>query len=634
MVKASILDNCIDLTCPGLKDLIQQTSSASNDPVISFYRSIIWTAVISQFQILYSFLINSFHQLGLDWVSSYNLGQLLGVLIIALGLATFLHALFGNVPSGIALIFLSVSYLPTYGLTLPVPGNISLGIAMLSWGLIIKRTTWMGVWLPSLVFLTCGMHDIGKAWSVITFLLLAGCFKWPPSSKEFKTILSTVVVFLIFLFYPFFLDNLAFKGFGFIKPEQLNYVRVIKENINEAIFITGRTMLFVGGVGLSLVISFAGFLHLSPHKRKSGVILLVSLLGLCIVSLFFILPFYPANIFYRMIAPLWVLIVGAVSYTACKGLPRLWKFRKTIFGFREELSHSTNFLSSQGWTILGYFISVLILSGAVGSILLESYVMARNLKNIIKTSDFTFNKNQPNIVLQGQPKCGTVAYNFYPGLYYYLMQGATKCGALYLPAILNSPEAIILEQRRNDITHSVFRNPIKSYKNRILVSSKQDVVFNLLHQGSNGTLRVLIENSNRKTDIIIGFGKGKEKLITLDPFYREWIDLTDIALKDSKEITIRVARQSGHVFVSGVRIFSDSKIDSKELLWPWGQGVVISYYSLREELFLLENGYEAKRLNNNRTTINFNAKEFAGLEGFNYEVLDDAGITILAKVSP
>ena len=156
---------------------------------------------------------------------------------------------------------------------------------------------------------------------------------------------------------------------------------------------------------------------------------------------------------------------------------------------------------------------------------------------------------------------------------------------------------------------------------------------NLLHQSSNGSFRVLIENSNRKADIIIGVGKGKEKLITLDPFYREWIDLTDIFLKDSKEITLRVSKQSGHVFLSGVRIFSDSMRGAKELLWPWGQGVVISYHSLKEELFFLPNRYQTRRLNNNKTTINFNAKEFTGLEGFNYEVLDDTGVTILAKVS-
>ena len=96
--------------------------------------------------------------------------------------------------------------------------------------------------------------------------------------------------------------------------------------------------------------------------------------------------------------------------------------------------------------------------------------------------------------------------------------------------------------------------------------------------------------------------------------------MLDLSEEKRLNISIRQIEPVNKTYIAGVRIASDNANIRKNVRWPWNQGVTIAYRATIERHTPVD------------VDARFNLYEKIPLKGVNYEVLDDHGFTVLARI--
>src|SRR5690349_399174 len=171
ILKAAEMQQCFLQECPALNDLRQQLTASSENEEISWLRYREYVRAFAVYHPLHSMLLASLHAAGLPWAASYTSIQIAGSLFLSLAVSYWLYRLFGAGPAGIALFFLAFTPFPGQGLHYIVPSNLALGIGMLTWASLLKRTSrsrWIVIGSPLLLVL---MHPIGRLYALLGMVL-------------------------------------------------------------------------------------------------------------------------------------------------------------------------------------------------------------------------------------------------------------------------------------------------------------------------------------------------------------------------------------------------------------------------------------------------------------------------------
>jgi hypothetical protein len=289
ILKAEQMRSCFWMDCPAVKDLRQQLSIPPTNEQSAWDRNRHYHRTVRIYHPFHSVILLAFHTMGLSWENAYNVTAMCGAVFIACALGYWLYGIFGYGPSGIALFLSAFTYFSGQGLHFVVPSNLSLGVAILTWGIIIqarKQYQWL---LPLCILAMITMHSIGQVYAVVTLLVYI-LFNYSSFSKHTWIISGTCVVILVLFWgFPLLLSQDLFSRYPIAqKTKGLNDYR---ENVDIAINLARKLVNTYRGnfliFGTALLIGF--FSTFAGQRRK--VLFMGGVLGFLLLgSLFYVYP--------------------------------------------------------------------------------------------------------------------------------------------------------------------------------------------------------------------------------------------------------------------------------------------------------------------------------------------------------
>ncbi|MBF0140514.1 MAG: hypothetical protein HQL74_09555 [Magnetococcales bacterium] len=224
-----------------------------------------------------------------SWFDAYLIVKVLGGLVIAVGAAWWLYALFGPVVAGLVLLFLGPAdcRLPEHALTQVQPGNISIGLAMLFWGLLARHPAVMGKWLPLMFILLSAMHQLGTGLAGVT-LATYPLLRWRAMNRQDGwVVLTGVITIILLLAIPYLVEFPVLGIYRFLNDANLSHTLIYIKNLE---FIGQRITLWMELYHLNAASTLGIILFLlafSLYKRWFvWVVFLTFLVGLCMLTIF------------------------------------------------------------------------------------------------------------------------------------------------------------------------------------------------------------------------------------------------------------------------------------------------------------------------------------------------------------
>jgi hypothetical protein len=295
-----------------IKDVeIQSLSSKNEGQQLSWIRSNIAVRVLGNIYPTYSILSGTALKIFSDLTWAYALTELVGLLLMTIGLSWFFFEVTGPAVAGFSLIPLSFAILPGQGIASFIPSNITLSCFLILWAYLWRKKEKISLIITGFfIFLMLGMHPIAKIYLVLTPLLYWICLKDLKDLRNFQTsrlLLTILIAILPILILP--------KIFPILIPVptalsgSINFTSGFIYNFNEA--IKQINILFFAHNILWIFLLVGGAVILPKKVLMFPLNYLISGAVAClIISLFFTLPGFPAELFKR----LWVLffIIGAL----------------------------------------------------------------------------------------------------------------------------------------------------------------------------------------------------------------------------------------------------------------------------------------------------------------------------------
>ncbi len=589
IIKATQIEQgCFLQDCPAIETLQSELKDATNNAGLDWTRYRAYARVSLVYHPLHSLILTGLHAVGLSWETAYQILLISGAIIIGLGAGLLAQSMFGSVAAAITLIILSFSQFQGQGLHLIVPSNISLGLMMLSWAFIISRRE-KAYWLIfTLIIATVTMHAAGKIYALMTL----GVFFLLDRRVLTAKIIGGYLVMLLPIASMFVLPHVVSKPVLSLPPEpmgDMTYWEGFKNNILQAFFIVrswdGRVLFDKVWIGyfsaafaaLSLCsLALVSLFCLAPQRRKMFLLVAGGMAALCFVSMFFVLPHYPAELFSRVWCAAAVLIAGAASYT-------ILNFEKVML---------QNLRAIRPFAVGVFFVMlVMLIIGGSRSI----YKTASLMKDI---ENVEFSNAQVDYI---KSNCGTMLYTAETNLLYYLSQNALHCPSVYMPGLKDRADGEEIIGKLPSPYLLVVDQPLPT----------------TIHIKKKSETAISFDNYTGPKQVSLKFGSDipaihltvhiNEKPFDLTAHPGEWLSLPESIQKGDK-VTI-----SGDfdppVYLHGIMVGKQK--DAQD--WPWGQGIVLTYKTRVIE------GYNFSFQSHTKSIFN------------KFDIIDSAGSSLLVK---
>lgn len=470
--KAAQMETCFWQECPALQDLRIQLHAPTRDPEVGFQRIRAHVRNLLVYTPLYSAVLVGLHQVGLSWEAAYQLVCYLAIPFFGLVFAFWLRSMWGLAPAGIAMGMLAPQVFSDQGLHFVVPSNLALGIAALMWSRVITRrgdAPWTLV-LGTVVLVT--LHPIGRAYAIITLLISIILAGFPRTRNAWLPPVLTVLLVGIASALPFIVHqpDLAIRpypypeGHTWITELQLTQARGTKNSLKMIQTLTVNNV-FIGTLLLCGAI-VVGYRTLPPARRAE--LLTITLLFGAVVtaSLFVVRPHYPASLFERISIPLIILLVGAAARAIWAGIVHAG----TLLHLQQSGQQQPVQQPGQGeqkhdryehaTLTRAHLVLVVVI---VPLLFIHTMLAARPLwlaeiENMISDQDIALEPAQVEVLHTYADAGHRVLYIHETLRDFYLTHGATRYGAVFQPALANSPQAAAWFQRP-DLRFAVLWNP-------------------------------------------------------------------------------------------------------------------------------------------------------------------------------
>ena len=185
---------------PAMGDLMQQLGPPSDQPEVARQRALAGSRIFPFYHPLFSATLIALNKLGLDLMTAFKVVWSLGPLIFGLAFAYLLTGLFGASAAGLAMGLLAFKVFPDTGLHFVVPSNLTMALALIMWGRLVRRRG-KAPWTLALGSLAlAAMHPIGLIYAVMSVVLALLLLKAKDRSRIYLASLFVVsLVALVFI---------------------------------------------------------------------------------------------------------------------------------------------------------------------------------------------------------------------------------------------------------------------------------------------------------------------------------------------------------------------------------------------------------------------------------------------------
>lgn len=586
MLKAAeIKDGCFTQDCPALNDIRIQVTTPADDPEIAGIRNRIYHRLFVVYHPLHSLLMVGLDRLGIPFETSFDLINAIAKIMIPLSVAYFVYSVWGPRTAALALLLLAVSLFWGPGIHQVKTHSFVLGASFFLWAGIYRQKSWAIYGLPFFIVAMCLTHPLGNLTSLAAILLFIATSGWPLPRKA---IVITGFSLGLTLFF-FALPNLVHTPeFGFdpvsFYPGQWNYWANLSMTLPVSLgWISEWTSSF-GGIFMAVVLFLVGFFAVPAAEKRKFLMLLYLTLGLGILSIVYVVPWY-GDISFTRIWP----IVGVVWVsTAAAGL------RYLINGLTQIRwpSVSSSSRSRVDWPLLTKAVLGVLIICILGSYFISSISDYFESKEALSQPGKSLNQNQIQIVrstdLEGAND--TILYMDEFAMHYYMTYGGLNYGAIYYPALRRTMDLEFwMQERSADITFVVNQNPMSNIplteNDGILLRPGESfrVQFDSVQVDRN--LYILLPQRTDDTVLSLIYGQDPDDATSFNikPGPTEWIEIPDETVQ-SESLLIRVAAQSSPLEIHGIQT---SRIPAPTL-WPWDQGIALTYEDSAGNLFVSE----------------------------------------------
>lgn len=618
MLRGAQFLECPRQDCRALEDVRPSLEPTSLDPNLLKLQWDKYTRLFAFHTPIHSVALAGFHKIGLNWIEAYRLLKALGAMLMVAGTSYWLFSLFGFTAGGLAALLVGLTYFVGHGYIWIAPGNISLGVAMIAWGLTVhigRRAAW---WILLAIVLATFMHSIGRGYgvvSVVAYFVILGRPRTPGDwavligglGAVFVYTLATLIISRPELSVPFTVSSV-------LAPSPLD---VIKDNILEVPRITGRTVDMAGGVVPSaLLVVLAVFL--TERSRRRGVIVFLALLGgLAAFGLLHVWPRIPAELFARLWIGLAVLTTGCIAIVYCHASVACAKLIWTTWKSGIiDLTDSQFLLSPRGYCVFFLVTATVVLTGALSLHTAKGlYAHYRARIMITGRHDYSFDIAQVERIFSPGGSCGTIAYMREEPMHAYFLYGAMKCGAIFYPAARYTAnyKDRLQSVGENRLTHVVGWNPMAQWRGSQEISAARPMTITLGKQIASGKLTIRMHNPGAETFLVLTDSEGTGSFRQPIPGnWSGWISFPSLTLAPDTNMVLTT--QAGSAAVRGIRLGTDLSLN-----WPWDQGISMS--------FQRSIPYQYSR----PVDISFSAEVLFPKE-FSAKVVADEGFSVLGQI--
>lgn len=293
---------------PAVETIRDLASTPAADPSVQFQRDRVGLRITgisaSPFYVFGGVLLNS----GLSAAFTFAVMECLTASILAVGAAAFLSAVFSHRSAALALVMLALAILPRQGLHFLIPSVLSLGLALLSLGFILRGPAkWRLVTLALLVGVSVSVHTIGKAYAALLLAAAVLC----PSIEQRKLVLNLKVLAAILSGVGLGLTADHLPGTlspqtGVLPALDLTSIganiRAFAEDLRKLLF-SQPLLTALCGAGLAFTVA-----RKTISGRQIGLLLLF--FGVIAAASAIVLPGYPGELMARMLIPFVILAAG------------------------------------------------------------------------------------------------------------------------------------------------------------------------------------------------------------------------------------------------------------------------------------------------------------------------------------
>jgi hypothetical protein len=627
IIKAAEMESCFLQDCPALADLRKQLAEPSSDEQVIWLRYREYTRAFVVYHPLHSLLLAGLDKAGFTWESAYNVITVSGVIFISLAIGYLLYVLWGPVVAGIALAGLSISLFPGQGLHYIVPSNLSLGIAIFTWAVVIHKKERARWFMLAGILAMISMHTNGRLYALITealfWLVTGGQLPWRMPRKSL--IAASLGLLLVVL--SFALPLVIQRPDLLVKADPLPPAWQPRQGLINNLTAAGVIVTAWGAAFGSLLVAGllvgAGLYFTPRHRLKPVLSLLVLLVAVAAATLFYVLPRYPAEAFGRIWVPLAILLTGLIAQAFVGWISALSSSLLAVVQHRTTpIFRGRWILSRQGWALVGMVaLGVAFLSAAFIYVPSGTSAVSQTSEIMTNKQNISLDPSQPALLLSKD--CGKVLYMDEVPMHFYLTRGALRCGAIYYPPLAKTPYENPWVKNNKKIRYLVAWNP------SVIRGTNTGGSTRVLTAGDQLTIRNLA--SRRLDSIWISFDNpGPEVTLTAKATDSSLPEATDIQLKvparssssvkitdqagiTATDITLAMPEDSQLIRIEGIRVDPLSNLN-----WPWDTGISLDYQPANPLVL--------------PTTITFNSNDLAPTLGRPIHVLADNGDTVLAEV--
>jgi hypothetical protein len=619
ILKAAQIDSsCFLQNCPALNDLRVQFSEPTSNLGNAFQRNREYQRVFIVYHPLHSLALVLLKYVGFSYEQAYNQIAFAGIAFICLGIAYWLSGIYGKFAACIAFLLLGLVVFQGQGLTAVVPSNIALGISFFIWGVIIRNKAKL-FWaiIPSIpaMLLT---HSLGIIYGAISLILL--CIRVSkPFTKQTKIILVvSLFVISMFLSAQLFVHRPELStNLSSLYPGKIDYLKNLSAASEVSFRVAGFWFdAFPNIIGVIVIVSLSVLL-MPKAVRKSWYVMGSLLFGFLLFAFFYVDPWYGAFLFERAWVPVAIFLTGSIGF-AISGI-LVYIFR-AIRAFLKPRINKSGF-HPNARELFSVSLALVSLSLIINYAFISYFPYYRlhydlTLNNKIDRKNYRVNAGQPSLITQDRSDQSIIYSNEF-SLYYYLTYGGLKYGAIYSP-VLDTKQfnEDWLQNKLANSTYLVAGNPIFNIQSdpgmNINLDDNASLNLRPITPTKINAFQAFIIHNGRPVDLEITWQSTESILITnktIPDKTNGWIDFSQNQI-NAEEFTVRVIGNRS-IILHGLRL--DDKTQTN---WPWNPGVILTLIPERGDAV-------SARISNS---------ELAGVLPISLEVIDDEGITVLAKV--
>ena len=611
---AQVAEGCAFQDCSAIEDLRRQLTASVADPGADWlrYRMFVRTSLV--YHPLYTAIMLGLGKLGLTWEEAYAMIGIAGVILISSGLAYFLTVLWGAEAAAVAILLASLCAFREQGLLLwVVPSTLALGIAFYVWSLALSSRH-SGL-LLILVASCLLMHPLGRLYSAaaIPMLLL---MDRPSHPTRATTMLCIAIACMVgaSVVAPFLIDRPLLRIPAEPWPPGVTWTTGLLAQLSrgwETILSfsesKSQTPWMAGGL---YVLAWMGFAELGAAQKRRVMAATIPLAGLCLISLGYVLPHYPAEAFSRVWIALAVVLLGGAgaAIVGSAGAPRT----STSLPVLTSLPQVTPQLIGYGLVALAFWSGVLALQNRIGKIALVVLLLggagaaiagalrsqtsapivnslslfprivawaflavalwsgALELHNKVREIQARgFETYLADQVHMAANECGTLLFGGETAALFYLSHGANRCHARYLLG-LDADAGRLLEDDLKSAPRPLLLVAPQPGPQQIRVDGPYSVGLEFSPSSPREMWIGIASSDAAVVRVMTKLGAPVAVIAIQAGLAPGWHRIELQGINGQKSLEISATRATAPVFLEGIRFSS-----TQALPWPWGSGVIL-----------------------------------------------------------